>query len=74
MIDPNSHTWAAVAEWAEKQLASKQMRLEGPLDQPDTDRARGYIFAMRELLKLSQPLDHRLLELQQQSRTNSMKG
>lgn len=63
-IDTSSPSWLAVAAWAQKQIESKASRLEGPLDPQATDHARGYILALRDLIRYGQGPDPRLVEAQ----------
>lgn len=61
-IDQNSPTWAVVKLFAEDQLRNKLAFIEQPQDQPSTDRARGYISALRDLLYLANEPDQRMID------------
>lgn len=55
-VDPDSETWRETAEWAKNQIKIHRNTLEtiglGPVE---TELARGYILALRGLLKLGEP-------------------
>jgi hypothetical protein len=55
-IEAESLTWKAVKSWAEKQIESTQALLERPGSPHDeTERARGGLAALRQLVKLAEP-------------------
>jgi hypothetical protein len=51
-IDPNSHTWQAVVDWAEDQRQGAIERLIGGANPDQDERIRGKIQALNELLDL----------------------
>jgi len=51
-IDRNSHTWQAIAAWAEDQRQGAIERLIGGADPSQDERIRGRIQALESLLDL----------------------
>ena len=51
-IDVHSETWRAVVAYALDQIERAQRHIEGPLTQPETDRERGRLMALRNLIAI----------------------
>jgi hypothetical protein len=54
-IDPHSPVWKAVQAWAETELEKCRIVLERPQPPDKSDNLRGYIAALRDVLKLGEP-------------------